>query len=366
MKPPFRLAVLAGLIVLASAALLARDPQPAAPAPAARAALTVQLVEPQTQDWPLTLDAGGTISPWQEASIGAETGGLRIVALHADVGSRVKRGQLLAELAADTIRAEQRQAEAGVAQARAALAEALANAERGAAVRDSGALSTQQIEQYQLAAQSAAARLEAAEAALAAVRIKLNQTRIVAIDDGLITARAAVLGTVVTAGSELFRLQRQERLEWRAEIGARQLGRLVAGQSASLSLPDGSRVNGTVRALSPTLDNASRNALVHIDLPGGNAARAGMYARGTIELGRTATQTVPASAITLRDGHSYVFEVDGSGRVKQRKVTTGRSRNEQIEILDRLAANTRLVERGGAFLHEGDLVRIAQSKQEAK
>lgn len=365
MKHPLRLALLAGAVLLASGGLLALGREPAAtPAKTAQAAaLTVQLVQPQTELWPRTMTVNGALAPWQEASISAETGGLRIVALHADLGSRVRRGQLLAELASDTIKAELRQADANVAQARAALSEARANAERGDAVRDSGALSSQQIEQYHLAAQSAAARLEAAEAAQAAVKIKLSQTRIVAVDDGVVTARGAVLGAVAASGGELFRLMRQGRLEWRAEIDARQLGRLKPGQTTALTLPGGETVNGKVRALSPTLGDDTRHGVAYVDLPAESPARAGMYARGTIVLDNANALTVPASALTVRDGHSYVFEIDAARKVVQRKVATGRSLGSRTEISG-VSNDAWLVAQGGAFLNDGDTVRVANGAEE--
>lgn len=356
------------IVALGGLTLLSRQPAQADSKQASassRASLTVETVRPGSASWPMSLSANGAVAAWQEASISAETGGLRITALHADVGSVVKRGQLLAELASDTVRAELRQAEATVASARASLREAQANAKRGRVVKASGALSGQQIEQYEIAEQSADATLASAEAALASARVKLAQTRIVAVDSGIIATRSATLGTVVSSGTELFTMVRQQRVEWRAEVDARQLGQLKPGMTARVTLPGGQQLAGKLRQLSPTLSSTTRAATAYVDLPAGSAARAGMYVQGSIALGQQNALTLPSSAITLRDGHSYVFEVDAANKVIQRQVVTGRSQDDLVEVKSGLKPDVRVVLRGGAFLNDGDSVRISSSKEAA-
>nr|WP_229481998.1 efflux RND transporter periplasmic adaptor subunit [Massilia sp. JS1662] len=328
---------------------------------ASRASITVDSVRPTIATWPVTLSASGALAAWQEATISAETGGLRIVALHVDIGSRVKRGQLLAELADATVKAEVQKAEAVLAAARADLRQAEANARRGQAVRDSGALSGQQIEQYDIAAQTVAASVKQAEADLASAKIKLAQTRIVAVDDGVISARSVSLGTVVSAGTELFRMVRGERVEWRAEVDAGQLARLKTGMTANVTLPGGATVAGRIRELAPTLDSQTRLAFAYVALPVQATIRAGGYASGTIALGEGPALVLPGSAVTVRDGRHYVFEIDAVRKtVVQREVATGRTAGTSVEIVSGLKAGTPVVLRGGAFLNDGDSVRIGK------
>lgn len=351
----------ASAAALGAAAIFLGPSRAAAPAVTSRASVTVEPVVPTVQTWPVTLEASGALAAWQEATISAETGGLRIVSLHADVGTRVKRGQLLAELADATVKAEVQKAEAALASARADARQADANARRGQAVRDSGALSGQQIEQYQIAAQTAAASVKQAEAELASARVKLKQTRILAADDGVVSSRSATLGTVVSVGTELFRIVRGERVEWRAEINAEQLARLKRGMKASITLPGGLKADGRVRELSPTLDSQTRLAFAYVALPVQAAIRAGAYVNGAIVLGDSTALTLPSSAITLRDGRNYVFEVDAMrNSVIQHEVTTGRSVDTRVEIVTGLKAGTPVVLRGGAFLSDADSVRIGK------
>jgi RND family efflux transporter MFP subunit len=131
---------------------------------------------------------------------------------------------------------------------------------------------------------------------------------------------------------------------------------------ASLQLPgqDTTRIEGRVRAVAPTVDPQTRNALVYVDLPDGTrgGARAGMYARGEFDAGHGAVLTLPQSAVLLRDGFSYVYRVEADKHVTQIKVGTGRRRGERIAITDGLDPAARVVASGVGFLADGDLVRV--------
>ena len=324
----------------------------------ARPALAVTLVAPRRVDWPRLIDASGGLFAWQEGVIAAETGGIRVVEVAVDVGDKVSRGQVLARLDESTVKAEVAQQEARVAQIRAALAEAQANGDRARSVKNKGAMSEQQINQYLIAEEGARANLAAAVAALEMERIRLDHTRVLAVDDGVISARGATLGTVVQTGTELFRLVRQGRVEWRAEVTSEQLAQVRPGQEAKVRLPGGVTVTGKVRIPSPTLDANTRYGLVYVDLPNDSPARPGMFAQGTIRVGAGEALTLPESAVVLRDGSSYVFEVLAGDRIAQRKVETGRRAAGRVEVLSGLDAQARVVESGGAFLNDGDLVRV--------
>ncbi len=324
-------------------------------------ALAVNLVSPRVGDWPRVITASGGLFAWQEGVIAAGTGGLRVTQVAVDVGDKVRLGQVLAVLDQETVKADLDQQAARVAQVRAALAEARANGDRARNVKDKGAMSEQQITQYLIAEEAAKANLAAAMAALEIDRIRLDQTQVLAVDDGVISSRGATLGTVVQIGTELFRLIRQGRVEWRAEVTAEQLAQMMPGQEAEIRLPGGETVTGLVRMPSPTLDPITRYGLVYVDLPIDSPARPGMFAQGHIRLGTSQALTLPESAVVLRDGSSFVFEVQDADRVAQRKVETGRRGEGRVEILSGLDATARVVAGGGAFLNDGDQVRVEAS-----
>jgi RND family efflux transporter MFP subunit len=406
-KPPLIAAFALAAAVLAAAAVgglhaLAND-QAAAGAPAApgtaqnaKPALTVTVVQPQPAQLAQVVSASGSIAAWQEASVGAEANGWRLAEVHVNVGDRVRRGQVLATFAASMPQADLAQAKAAVAEAEAMLAEATANAQRARDLQPSGALSAQQINQMLTAESTAKARLEAARAAAQVQTLRLAQTAVHAPDDGVISARSATVGAVVPAGQELFRLIRQGRLEWRAEVAATELARVAPGQSVKVVPAGGSPLTGKVRMVAPTVDAATRNGLVYVDLPqpggannwsapggannwsapggannwsapgGANTwsapggARAGMFARGEFEVGSSGALTLPQSAVLLRDGFSYVFRVGADNKVVQTKITVGRRSGERIEVAG-LDAQARVVAMGAAFLGDGDLVRVVDA-----
>jgi HlyD family secretion protein len=358
-KPrPLTLAT-AAIALLAAAVLLGGPGVHAAdPAPAAKPALTVSATSPQKLTLALTVPANGSLFAWQEASIGAEAHGWRLDQVLVNVGDRVRRGQVLARFAVDLPRADLAQIQATVAEAEATLAAAAADAQRARELQATGALSAQQINQYLTAERTAQARLEAQRAAARVQQLRLAQAEVRAPDDGVISARLATVGAVVGAGQELFRLIRQGRLEWRAEVPADQLLRVQPGQPARVTPAGGTPIEGRVRMVAPTVDPATRNGLVYVDLAAPGAAKAGMFARGDIALGEREALTLPQSAVLLRDGFHVVFLIGADGKVRQRKVEVGRRAGERIEVTG-LPADAQVVAGGGAFLGDGDLVRIA-------
>lgn len=357
------IAATAAVGLLAALGLFARSglaQSEAAPAGSPRPSLTVQAIAPEAQDWPVSVAANGSVKAWQEVIIGAEVGGYRIAEVTAQVGDRVRKGQLLARIASDTIEAELAQSVAAAAEAAAQLEEAGLNAARARSLADSGALSTQQVQQYLTAEQTARARLDSARARVQADELRLKHTQILAPDHGVISARSATVGSLAQQGQELFQMIRQERLEWHAEVTAEELSRVRPGMPARLTIAgaEASAVVGQVRALAPTLDPQTRLAVVYVDVPLGSPARAGMFARGEIVLGQRTALSLPQSAVLLRDGFAYVFTVGADNRVTQTKVTTGRRNGDRVEVLSGLSPQARVVAGSVAFLSDGDLVKL--------
>ena len=316
------------------------------------------MVQPLRATLATTIEANGNVAAWQEASVGAESNGWRLAEVRVNVGDSVKRGQVLATFAANMVQAELAQSRAAVAEAEATLADAAANAQRARDLHSSGALSAQQINQLLTAERTAQARLEAVRAGAQVQQLRLAQTQVLAPDHGVISARSATVGAVVPAGTELFRLIRQSRLEWRAEVVAAELAHIKAGQAVRVTAGGGVDIVGKVRMVAPTVDAATRNGIVYVDLPQPGAIKAGMFARGSFEIGATSALTLPQSAVMLRDGFSYVFTLGENNRVTQAKVGVGRRVADRIELTGGIEAGTRVVASGAGFLADGDTVRV--------
>lgn len=326
---------------------------------ASRPSLTVTTLVPGTAQWPMQLSATGTIEAWQEALIGSEVDGLRLTELKAQVGEAVRRGQVLATFSNVTVKADVAQAQAAVAEAEALLAQAKANGDRTRKMQVPGVISAQQVNEYLTAEQAATARLESAKAQLLSQRIRLEQTQLLAPDDGIVSSRTATLGSVVSVGQELFRLILAGRLEWRAEVTAAELPFLRPGQSVKITAPGELHASGAVRMVAPTVDAKTRMALVYVDVAPDSGLKAGMFAHGQFELGRATAMILPQSAIVVREGFSYVYRVGSDHKVAQVKVETGRRLGDQIEIVHGLEPLAQIAATGAAFLADGDTVRVA-------
>ncbi|GAA3080802.1 efflux RND transporter periplasmic adaptor subunit [Rhizobium viscosum] len=346
------------LIVLILGAAIVCPGRPALSQQTDGAALTVAATKPVERQWSETVPASGWLRPWHEAISAAEVGGLRITDVLVDVGSVVRKGQPLARLSDETVRAELRKEEAALATAKADLAKAETNAERARRMQGSGVLSDEKINEYLIAEQTAAAGVDSAEASLESQRIKLSQTTITAVDDGLITSRSAQLGAVVASGTELFRLVRQQRIEWQAEVSARYRPLLKEGLAATIFDPGGQQIRGTVRLVAPTVSTDTGRALVYVSLPPEAHAPIGLYATGQIEFGAQSALTVPDTALVTRDGMNYVFTLDGEARARRVRVEIGRRNSGDVEILSGLDRSAQVITTGGAFLSDGALLRV--------
>jgi RND family efflux transporter MFP subunit len=356
-----------GMAVYSPATQAADEKKSEAPKPA----LTVTTTKPVAARLPIKLAANGNVAAWQEASVSSESNGLRLTEVRVNVGDVVKAGQVLAVFSADTVNADLAQARAALQEAEANAADAAANAARARTLQNSGALSTQQISQYNTAEQTANARIASAKAALASQQLRLRYTQVVAPDSGIISARSATVGAVSAPGTELFRMIRQGRLEWRAEVVAADLVNLKPGTGAVVKAANGSEMTGKVRMIAPTVDLQTRSALVYVDLPQNAGTKespfkAGMFASGQFELGTSDAMTVPQQSIVVRDGFSFVFRLNADKHVSQIKVTPGRRLGDRIEVLGGLTADTQVVVRGAGFLNDGDLVHQVADTAPAK
>ena len=340
--------------------------KPAAPDGGAGAAagpkpsLTVTVARPERSSLPIRLQANGNITAWQEASVGAELNGLRLASVNVNVGDVVRKGQVLAEFARETTQADSLQSRASLAQAEASFENAKADADRARSIQDSGALSASQVAQYLTQEKVARAQLEAAKAVLSATEVRLGNTKVHAPDDGVISARGATVGAVVSAGQELFRLVRQSRMEWRGEVTPSEVGRIRTGQKVQITAATGLEIAGQVRAIAPSADPQTRNILVFVDLPRHADLKAGTFAKGFFELGQSEALTVPSESLVVRDGSNYVFVIDPQSKASQRKVQTGRRVGERVEVLEGLKLEEPVAVQGAGFLNEADLVKVVK------
>lgn len=323
-----------------------------------RPALTVELTSPEMAVWPVEVAASGRVEAWQESVVSSEVSGYKLDEVFVNVGDAVKKGQLLARFNDEGARAKLDEMAAGVETRAAILAATRDQLARSRKLVASRAVSEESHKQNETGVERDQAELSSARARLSAQQLEFRYTQVVAPDDGMISSRSATVGTVLASGSELFRLIRQNRLEWRAEVPAKHIACVEPRQIASVEVRNGTTIPGTVRQLAPTIDNRTLNAICYVDLPDSGSVKAGMFLSGMIRTGESSAIHVPESSIVYRDGYTYVIRVGEDSLARQIKVTTARRRGNLVEIGGEVSESVRLVLSGGSFINEGDLVRV--------
>lgn len=355
------------LALLAVLILLLRGASNRTPAPVASAAaqaVTAQTLE--TVQIARGVIANGTVFAWQEIVVGPEVGGYRVAAVNVEVGDRVRKGQELVRLAQDMLGAEVASKRANQEQAQASLENAAAAYRRAQSLSGSsaGALSQSDLDKLRSEELAARARVAVSKAELQTSELRLRHTQVTAPDDGVISARSVNVGQVAQVGTEMLRLLRKGRVEWRAEIPESRMREIRVGQSVKLTTADGAQLDGKVRAIAPTIESSTRAGLVYVDIPSG-AARPGMFARGEILLGQSTASMAPLSSIVTQDGYTYVFVVTDQQLAARRRVETGAVHDRQIEIVSGVQPGERVVDKGAGFLKDGDHVRVVLGAPEA-
>jgi RND family efflux transporter MFP subunit len=306
-----------------------------------------------------TVTASGTISPWEDVPVGAEVGGLVATQVYVEEGQYVRQGQILVQLNDALLQADLQAQQAAVAQAEANLARETAELGRAGELRERGFLSQASLDQAISEERSARATLDQARAQLAATRTRLEQTRVRAPVAGLVSARSVTRGQIVDAGTQLFRLVRDGRLELDAQVPEAELGLVRAGQSAAVTSDQTGTTTGTVRIVTPQVDPQTRLGVARISVPASSGLRPGMFARAEIEVGDQPALVIPSSAIVYREGQPGAYVIGRGDTVTFTRVNPGARQGDLVAIGDGLAAGQRVVVQGAGFLGEGDRVRVA-------
>jgi HlyD family secretion protein len=365
---------------------------PAQPAAPVQRAPVIRVAVAEKREMVDRLSVNGTIVARDEASVGTDLSGMIVIGLEADIGDIVKKGQLLAKLdrsMLDTQLAEMRalrlqaeataeQMQAQIGEAEVAARQALRDLERARALRERGVAAQSQLDNANSASEAAQARLVSATKGLAATRaqlgvidaqidrvlVQIGKTEVKAPADGLVLARAASVGAVVSAGSgALFRIAIDGDLELEAQVAEVALPTLAKGMTADVVLPGAPKsVEGTLRRIAPEIDQRSRLGPIRIALPAGSPARVGSFARAEIEIARREGVAVPSAALVYRDGEAFVQAVD-NGTIRTTKVEVGLRAGKYVEILSGLEAGQEVVARAGTFVADGDRVEPVRDEQ---
>lgn len=356
----FKFALNAVVCLVLGATLVACQKQQETTGP--KPALSVTITQVTTQPIERTIVASGSVAAWQEIPVGSEVSGLAIKQVLVEEGDSVKKGQLLAKLNDTVLRAQLAQQQANVDSARASFVQAQADLKRNQNLRKQGVISVQAEDSALAAARTAAATLVSRQGALAETEARLAQTSITAPADGFISSRSAVIGQIVSAGTELFRIVRDGRLELRADVPETLLSALRPGLMVDVTAGGVKPVEGTIRLVSPSVDTRTRLGTVYITLPMDSGYRTGMFARASMKTPPSPAFVVPQKAIAYRDGKAGVFSVSADNVVSFHPVDTGTRMNQEVEIVSGVKEGEQIVVTGAGLLEDGDRVDVVSQQ----
>lgn len=309
------------------------------------AAVPVEVTAVERRDLASYIETNGTLEAESEVDIVARTTG-PIVELRAEETMEVRKGQLLARIDQDEIRAR-------LEVSKVALEEAETAFERAETLRSANLISSEAFDQAQ-------SRVDSARAEFRGNEIQMAYTEIRAPFGGLIVERYVKFAETVAVNQPLFRLSDFNPLLCPIQVPERELPRLAVDQAAYLTVDawPGERFTARVLRLSPVVDAATGTVRVTLEVEGAGKLRPGMFASVFLQTDtRTDAQVIPKTALTLDSIGDAVFVVDG-GSAKRRDVTLGVREGDHVEVLGGLEEGERVVSVGQDSLSDGTPIEV--------
>ena len=336
-----------------------------------RAVPVVNVALPDTKAKRATLDLPGRLDAYSQAQLFARVSGY-IREWKADIGARVKAGQVLAEIDAPDLDQQIMQAKADLASAQANVALSDANLQRGQSLITSAAISKLDLEQRQADAANKAGIVKSQQANLERLRALEKYKQIVAPFDGIVTARATDVGALINAGGgggpALFVVSDTTRLRAYVDVPQSYVPSIRVGGTARITVPEypGRTFQAKVAASAQSVDAASGTTRIQLLVDNASGElMTGAFANISLDLPRPEQAiSVPASALIFDQSGLHVATVDANNRVVLKTVTIARDMGQTVEIGSGLAPEDRVIESPQDGIASGDEVHVAGSNRE--
>ena len=313
----------------------------------------------------------GTIEAWQKINLTPDVGG-KIARILVNEGDRVSKGQVLAELDAEAITLQLKQAEAAMAVAQASFNNAQTNLERMERLSKEKAVSDQQYEQVKLGYDSAKAQLEQAQAAVNLAQHSLDVSIRKAPFSGVIASRNAEVGDVInpmmggfspgSAGGVLT-LVDFSRVKIKVDISGADISRIQKGQAATLRVPTipGQKFNGVVQVVNLAADPLTKKFGIEVSADNPDQVlRPGTFGEIIIEVhSHDNALVVPQKAVLE---NKYIF-IAQDGKAARKEITLGLQNTTMIEILSGIAEGDLVIAEGNFGLEDGAPIEVTGEVQ---
>jgi RND family efflux transporter MFP subunit len=331
---------------------------------------TVLVVHPKRSAPAQEIVLPANVQAYMDAPIYARTNGY-LKRWYADIGARVKAGQLLAEIDTPEVNQQLQQARADLATSEANLRLSEITADRYAGLLKTDSVSKQE-------ADNAAGDLAAKKATVQSAQYNVKRLeelqsfeKIYAPFDGIITARNTDIGALIDSGAsggtrtELFHIAQPDKLRVYVNVPEAYSRAAVPGLTADLSLAEypGRLFQGTLVRTANAIDAATRTLLVEIQVinPSGQL-RSGSYAEVHLKLpGAVSAFVVPANALLFRSEGLRLATVGGTQRVTLIPVTLGHDFGDMVEVLSGLKGDEAVIVNPPDSIIDGEQVRTGQA-----
>jgi len=335
---------------------------------AERAKVYVKTALPKTNDAGQTLALPGTLQGFVQSPIAARAAGY-LRRWTKDIGSRVEKGEVLAEIETPEIDQQLTQAVAAREQTASSMELARSTVERWEGLRKKDVVSQQDLDEKRSTAAQAKANLAAADANVQRLRQLEGFKRVVAPFSGVITRRNVDVGDLIDlSGKPLFTLSQTDPLRVYVNVPQSYAQLVKAGQPVVITQGElrGQSFKGTVARTAASIDTNTRTMQVEIALPNKEGTlMPGAYVQVSLPLQATQSLLVPTNALLFRGEGSRVALVDKAGKVKLRAVTLGRNYGESVEVIDGVTRTDVLVLNPSDSLADGDEVAVAPAGKDA-
>lgn len=328
--------------MLALAACSSEEAKRTAPASEPPPAVSVAQVALRSLAGGVTVS--GVLVAREEAAIGSELAGYRVLRVLAEEGDTVRRGETLALLDPALLGGE-------IARAEVADERARSEYRRIADLSGRGVIADETIAQRSFEARNAAATL-------ADLRTRRDRLALKAPVSGIILARALRPGDISGAGGTepYFRIARDGLFELDAEVPEDALAQVRVGAPVTVTLTTGERFSGSVRQIGRKVDSQTKLGRVRILLPRDRSQRLGGFATATLAAGDRTVPSVPERAVQYAAGGATVSIVAAGNRIQRVPVRTGARANGYVELITGPRPGTRVVLGGGALVLPGDQI----------
>ncbi|MGE8363258.1 efflux RND transporter periplasmic adaptor subunit [Cupriavidus sp.] len=325
--------------------------------------LQSDLVDATTQDLRVSLPLSGGLRALNQASVKAKVSG-EVQQVLVREGEAVRAGQVIVRIDATEYQAKVAQARGQMLAARGQYENSKQTFERNRELVAKGFISKTAFDNFQSNLDVARANLDAAQGGLEVAQKALADTIVKAPLDGLVAARAVQPGEKVSPDTRLIDVVDLRALELEAPIPMADVARAAIGQAVQLDVEGSGRFEGKLVRINPAVSQGTRSIMVYVRVDNPDARlRAGMFAQGTLVLGRHAgVVAVPATAVRSDGERAFVYSVENDV-LAERQVKLGIRDDESglVEIASGLAAGAKVVRNNLGTLRAGSRVKLVKA-----